>query len=63
MEEVKSSFPRRIKLFVSQSKRVWHVLKKPSGEEFKLVAKVSAIGILIIGFIGFVISDIIEFFG
>lgn len=47
----------KFKSFVLQSKRVWHVLKKPSGMEFKTIAKVSAIGILILGAIGFVISD------
>jgi len=47
----------RLKSFVLQSKRVWHVLKKPSGLEFKTVAKVSAVGILIIGAVGFLIGD------
>jgi len=51
----------KIKSFILQSKRVWHVLRKPSSLEFKTVAKVSAIGILIIGAIGFVISDIVKF--
>jgi len=50
----------RIKSFALQSKRVWHVLKKPSGVEYKTVAKVSAIGILIIGAVGFVLSDIVK---
>lgn len=50
----------RIRSFILQSKRVWHVLRKPSMEEFKTVAKVSAIGLLIIGAIGFVISDLIK---
>lgn len=52
----------KIKSFILQSKRVWHVLKKPSGTEFKTIAKVSAIGILILGAIGFAIGDIIRFF-
>jgi len=51
----------RILSFIIQSKRVWHILKKPSSEEFKTVAKVSALGILIIGALGFAISDIIRF--
>ena len=50
----------RLKSFVLQSKRVWHVLKKPTGMEFKTVAKVSAIGILVIGAVGFLISDLIK---
>ncbi|MBU0906780.1 MAG: protein translocase SEC61 complex subunit gamma [Nanoarchaeota archaeon] len=47
----------RIKSFIVQSKRVWHVLRKPTGEEFKTVSKVSAIGILILGALGFLIAD------
>ena len=50
-------FVEKIKSFVIQSKRVWHLLRKPTGEEFKTVAIVSAIGLLIIGAIGFVIGD------
>jgi len=46
----------KIKSFFLQCKRVWHVLKKPSQGELKLVARISAIGIGIVGFIGFVIS-------
>ena len=51
----------RLKAFVVQSKRVWHVLRKPTMEEFKSIAKISAIGILIIGLIGFIISDALKF--
>ena len=46
--------------FFVQSIRVWHVLKKPSEEEFKTVAKVSALGILALGALGFVIGDLIK---
>jgi len=49
----------RVLSFIIQSKRVWHLLKKPSASDFKTIAKVSAIGILIIGAIGFIISDAI----
>ena len=51
---------QKLKSFLLQSKRVWHVLKKPSGMEFKTIAKVSAIGILILGAIGFIIADLIK---
>jgi protein translocase SEC61 complex gamma subunit len=51
---------QRLKSFIIQSKRVWHVLKKPSGAEFKSIAKISAIGILILGAAGFVIGDVIK---
>ena len=63
MEHVqKESVFTKIKSFILQSKRVWHVLKKPSKEEFWTVAKVSAIGILALGALGFIISDIIKLF-
>ena len=52
----------KLKSFVLQSKRVWYVLKKPTGVEFKTISKVSAIGILIIGAVGFLISDAIKIF-
>ena len=48
--------------FVLQCKRVWHVLRKPTNEEFKSISKVSALGILAIGLIGFVLSDLIKIF-
>ncbi len=47
-----------IKDFWFKCKRVWQVIRKPTSEEFKAIAKVSAIGTLIIGFIGFVIAVI-----
>jgi protein transport protein SEC61 subunit gamma-like protein len=47
----------RLKSFVLQSKRVWHVLRKPTNLEFKTVSKVSAIGILILGALGFLVAD------
>jgi len=49
-----------LKSFVDKCKRVWMVLKKPTREEFLKVAKVSAVGILIIGALGFLISIIIN---
>jgi protein transport protein SEC61 subunit gamma-like protein len=56
----KPSFNTNMKSFYAKCVRVWHVLKKPTKEEFSLVSKVSAAGILIIGFIGFFISLIIK---
>jgi len=50
-----------IKSFISKCIRVWYVLRKPSKEEFLTIAKVSAIGILVIGFIGFLISIMMGF--
>lgn len=50
----------KIKSFWLQCVRVWHILRKPTMEEIKTIAKVSALGILIIGAVGFVISDLIK---
>jgi protein transport protein SEC61 subunit gamma and related proteins len=44
------------KSFLLKCKRVWHTLKKPSRKEFEQVSKVSAIGIAILGILGFSIS-------
>ena len=47
--------------FLQKCSRVWAVTRKPTSLEFKTVAKASAIGILAIGFVGFVVSIIIRF--
>ena len=39
--------------FIKASKRVLKVSKKPTGEEYKELAKISAIGVVIIGGIGY----------
>ena len=49
-----------LKAFAAKSKRVWLVLKKPSRKEFEMVAKVSAIGVLLLGAIGFLIAILIK---
>jgi protein transport protein SEC61 subunit gamma-like protein len=49
-----------IKTFFGKCLRVWHILRKPSMQEFKTVAKVSAVGILIIGLMGFIISILVH---
>ena len=51
-----------LKSFFFKSKRVWYVLKKPTREEFEQVTKISAIGILIIGVLGFAISILMNLF-
>ncbi len=52
----------KIKSFLLQCKRVWHILRKPTKEEFKSIAKISALGILAIGLLGFFISIMISLF-
>jgi protein transport protein SEC61 subunit gamma and related proteins len=49
-----------LKSFVSQCNRVWHLLKRPSREEFNSIAKVSAIGLVLIGLMGFIIAVIMQ---
>ena len=50
------------KSFISKCVRVWKITKKPSKMEFKTVAKASAVGVLIIGLVGFLISLVTGFF-
>ena len=40
--------------------RVWRLLKKPNMEEFKTISKITAIGLLAVGAVGFVISIIVK---
>lgn len=53
---------KKPKEFFKQCKRVWHVLKKPTKQEFQQVAKVSSIGILALGLVGFIIALIMKLF-
>ena len=45
----------RFDKFVKDSKRVLKVSRKPDAQEYRELAKVSAIGVVIIGVLGFVI--------
>ena len=51
-----------LKSFFVKCVRVWHVMKKPTRKEFETISKVSAVGILILGAIGFLISILVSFF-
>jgi protein transport protein SEC61 subunit gamma-like protein len=46
----------KFKSFIKESKRVLQVTKKPNMTEFKMIVKVTGLGILIIGLIGFIIT-------
>lgn len=52
----------KLKAFIAKSKRVWLILKKPTRKEYEMIAKVSAIGILILGVVGFVIAFFMKIF-
>ena len=52
-----------LKSFIKQMVRVWHLLKKPTRKEWMTIAKVSAIGLGLIGIIGFIIALLMGAFG
>ena len=51
-----NSWKYKIKSFIQESLRVLKVTKKPDAIEFKTIVKVSGLGILIIGAIGFLVQ-------
>jgi len=53
--EKPKSWPGKAKQFIKECRRVLHVTKKPSGEEFRTIVKVSGMGMAIIGLVGFLI--------
>ena len=53
----------QIQDFIKQSKRVLKVARKPDREEFLNFSKVTALGIAVIGVIGFVIYLISQLVG
>jgi len=55
-----SKISRKISSQYHKYLRVWRLLKKPTMMEFKTVSKVSAIGLLVIGAIGFAISIVMK---
>ena len=46
----------RLKTFLIESKRVLSVTRKPSRAEFSTIVKVTGIGIILIGLIGFLLQ-------
>lgn len=58
METEKPSTMTRLKRFVKECTRVLKVTKKPDRYEFSTIVKVSGLGILIIGLIGFTVQMI-----
>ena len=47
---------RKLKSYLLECKRVLRVTKKPDMVEFKTIVKISGLGILVIGLIGFIIQ-------
>lgn len=54
--EEKPTVWSNFKRFIRECIRVLKITKKPTKEEFKTISKVSGLGILIIGLIGFLIA-------
>jgi protein transport protein SEC61 subunit gamma-like protein len=52
-----------LKSFTKQCTRVWKLLRKPDKKEFTTVAKVSALGLGLVGLMGFIIALLMGFFG
>ena len=55
-EQNTTSWKYRLKSFIGECLRVLRVTKKPDAIEFKTIVKVSGLGILIIGAIGFIVQ-------
>jgi len=58
MDEIQQ--PSRLKRYWKETVRVIRITKKPNKEEYKNVVKVTALGIAVIGAIGFVIFLIVQ---
>ena len=52
---------KKLKYFFNECVRVLKITKKPTGEEFKAIVKVSGAGILAIGAIGFLVQMVSTF--
>ncbi len=50
----------KLKRFISDAKHVMSMSYRPSPDEFNKSAKVIILGILIVGFLGFIISVIVS---
>lgn len=48
----------KIRTFYQECVRVFKITKKPTKEEYKAIMKVSGLGILLIGLIGFIVHVI-----
>lgn len=54
--------PSKIQRYIQECLRVLKVTKKPTMQEFKTIVKVSGLGMLLIGLIGFAINLVKELF-
>lgn len=52
-----------IRELLKRCNRILHISRKPTGEEYSKVARVTALGMIIFGLTGFVISVLFGFIG
>ena len=52
------NFEERFNKFIKDSKRVLKVSRKPTNDEYRDLAKISALGVVIIGGIGYILVSI-----
>ena len=62
MEE-KKSWAHRISKFLSDSKRILRLARKPTKKEYLMIAKITGLGMIIIGLIGMTIKLIAMYIG
>ena len=63
VKRIAAPIPRKIselKMFAIECQRVLRVTKKPNREEFQTIVKISAVGMAVIGLLGFAIHAIKE---
>ena len=60
--EEKPTLMKKLKRFTKECIRVLKVTKKPTKTEFKTIVKVTGLGIIVIGLMGFIIQFIKQLF-
>jgi len=60
--EEKPTLKSKFKHFVKECVRVVKVTKKPDADEFKTIVKISALGMAVIGLIGFIVNLVKQLF-
>lgn len=55
MDEPEVVPQNKVKRFIKETLRVIHITKKPTPEEYQTLLKVTAIGIAVLGVLGFVV--------
>ncbi len=59
----KTGLKEGISNFLNSSRRIFTVSKKPDNEEYRQMAKVTGIGIILLGIIGFIVMFLFLIFG